>query len=117
MGLAIAPAADHAQAGAWLEGFLRGSGLFLLHSEELWRLLDAWVAALAPDAFTQLLPLLRRTFATFPGPERRQMGERARTGGARVARPAGDSATLDERRANLVLPVVARLLGLEAPNA
>src|SRR4029434_11117098 len=35
MGLALAPAVDPAQATAWIESFLRGSGLILLHNEEL----------------------------------------------------------------------------------
>ena len=52
------------QAAAWLEGFLHGSGLLLLHNETLWEILDQWVAA-DGEAFNPLLPLLRRTFAQF----------------------------------------------------
>ena len=44
MGLAVAPAVDPVQSMAWIDGFLRGSGLILLHNEELWQILDEWVA-------------------------------------------------------------------------
>lgn len=78
MGLAITLAVDPQQAGAWVEGFLQGSGLVLLHDNTLWQVLDTWVAGLPEDHFVALLPLLRRTFATFPAGERRQIGARAR---------------------------------------
>jgi len=97
---------------AWIEGFLGGSGLLLLHDAALWRVLDGWVTALPADAFTTVLPLLRRTFARFPGPERRQMGERARAGAAHPAAEGGEG-DFDEARAAAVLPLVARLLGVE----
>src|SRR5262249_15638477 len=46
LGLAVAPAGDPAQAAAWVEGFLRGSGLVLLHDDALWSVLDEWLAGL-----------------------------------------------------------------------
>ena len=111
MGLALSPVGEPARAAAWLEGFLHGSGLLLLHNEVLWGILDAWVSGLSGEAFTQSLPLLRRTFASFPAPERRQLGERVKRGGA--ARTAIASETeVDVARADRVLPVVARLLGM-----
>ena len=77
----------------------------------LWQVLDTWVTSLPADTFTALLPLLRRTFATFPAAERRKMGEKVRSG---PARPAAVSAAedFDAARAETVLPLVARLLGL-----
>ncbi len=110
LSFALSTASDPAQAAAWLDGFLRGSGLLLLHDEALWQVIDEWVVSLASDTFTQLLPLLRRTFATFPAPERRQMGERVAQGASvRVAVASGD---FDATRAEAVLPLVRRLLGL-----
>jgi hypothetical protein len=115
--LALSPAAEPAQAAAWIEGLLRGSGLLLLHDVSLWKILDEWVAGLKADVFVELLPLLRRTFSTFSAPERRQMGERARH---RAASPAARwvDDDFDLERADAVLPLVARLLGVEsgAPN-
>ncbi|HMB27174.1 MAG TPA: DUF5682 family protein, partial [Blastocatellia bacterium] len=62
------------------------------------------------------LALLRRTFSTFTSPERRQIGERARRGMAGVSRgviseqPRPED--FDQARAEAVLPLIARLLGL-----
>lgn len=112
MGLALSTASEPAQAAAWVEGLLRGNGQLLVHTEALFRALDAWVTSLAPDTFTALLPLLRRTFVTFPAPERRHIGERVKSGGASpLARQAAPT-DFDEERAARVLPLVRQLLGL-----
>lgn len=116
MGLALAPAVEPSQATAWIEGFLRGSGVILLHNEDLWRILDTWVASLKSEAFVLLLPLLRRTFSTFAAPERRQLGEQVQRGtDAGATRNQGEPATIDVERAKKVLPLAAKLLGLEHP--
>jgi len=112
LSLALSTAGDPAQAAAWVEGFLQGSGVLLLHDETLWRVLDEWVTSLAPEVFTQILPLLRRTFATFPAPERRQMGERVARGTVRQSALTASSIDFDHARAEAVLPLMARLLGL-----
>ena len=114
MGLAIAPAVDPAKSMAWIDGFLRGSGLILLHNDELWRILNEWVSSVKTETFPQLLPLLRRTFATFTAPERSQIGALTRRGGVgKSSASAGASTTLDEERARQVLPLVSQILGIE----
>jgi hypothetical protein len=112
LSLALSAANDPPQAAAWVEGFLKGSGLLLLHDGRLWGVIDEWVTAMPGEQFTALLPLLRRTFATFPAPERRQMGERVRGGKSRGAAGVASAAGFDAARAEAVLPLVARLLGL-----
>lgn len=112
MGLALSTATDPNQAASWVEGFLRDSGALLLHDDALWRVLDSWVASLSADAFTQLLPLIRRTFSTFAPAERRAMGERARRGTTAGASPQAPAADFDVERANAVLPLLRQLLGL-----
>jgi hypothetical protein len=104
-----------AQAAAWLEGFLAGSGLVLLHQPQLWNLLDGWLSSLTADHFTEVLPLLRRTFSTFAPPERRQMGELAKRGGSATTVAASVEEDIDEARANRLLPTFAALLG-KTPN-
>jgi len=113
MQLALSPAVEAGQAAAWIEGFLEGSGLVLLHHETLWQLLDEWLMTLPNETFVQLLPLLRRTFATFAPAERRQMGERAQRapGAAAIAAVDSDYAA---QRADQVLPLVVQLLGLDS---
>jgi hypothetical protein len=100
------------EAALWLEGFLQGSGLLLLHHPPLWELLDDWVRSLSPETFPELLPLLRRTFSRFSGPEREKMLNLVKQG--EPALPAG-SAALDwnPARVEKVLPLLRLLLGKE----
>ncbi len=116
MSLALSTAVEPPQAAAWVEGFLKGSGLLLLHDEALWQVLDNWVTALAGETFTALLPLLRRTFSTFAAPERRQMGERVKHGVSHPAVRATASTAFDIAHAEAVLPLVMQLLGIP-PNS
>ena len=113
LGLALSLANEPAQAAAWVEGFLQGSGLILLHDDSIWEVIDDWITELKDDAFTALLPLLRRTFSNFPPPERRQMGERVRLGKGTRQNVSMDE-TFDHARATNSLPLIAELLGL--PN-
>ncbi|WP_129629083.1 DUF5682 family protein [Candidatus Oscillochloris fontis] len=115
VGHALSQAAEPPQAAAWVEGLLRESSALLLHDDLLWGILDTWVAELPADTFQPILPLIRRTFATFPPAERRQLGERAqRSSDARycIATCVSTSPEFASERADLVLPFLDRLLGL-----
>ncbi|MEV6259740.1 DUF5682 family protein [Streptomyces sp. NPDC051784] len=126
MGQALSPGTASAEAAAWIEGFLGGAaggGLLLVHDERLRRLVDTWLTGMSADAFTGVLPLLRRTFAAFPPGARRTLGELVRRGPATDRRggkegPAapGFGAALDEERADAVVPVLRLLLGLDLPD-
>jgi hypothetical protein len=112
LGRALSAGEEPARAGAWVEGFLSGSGVVLVHDDQLWGILDRWVALLPEERFTEALPLLRRTFGTFGAPERRALGQRAAAGSPGTAGPAGEEADVDPARADLVVPTLRRLLGL-----
>jgi hypothetical protein len=111
MALVLTAGVPVARAAAWIEGFLTGSGLLLVHDERLLRLVDGWLTGISPEAFVEVLPLLRRTFSEYPAPQRRQIGERAvnLAGGPAEDQPA--DAEVDQERGDLVLPTVAALLG------
>lgn len=111
MSLALGLANDPTQVAGWLEGFLKGSGLVLLHDEVLWGVLEGWLMAISEDQFVQVLPLLRRTFGTFPAPERRAMGEQAKRGPAKVEVGMASS-EIDLERAEAVIPLLKQLLGV-----
>jgi Family of unknown function (DUF5682) len=102
-------------AAHWIAGFLQGSGALLVRQDALFAIIDGWLADLAPDQFVQLLPLLRRTFATFEAAERRGIQERAGhiTGKAPALAHTFETAAWDEARATRVLPVLYRLFALE----
>jgi hypothetical protein len=102
-----------ARAAAWMEGFLSGGGLLLVHDHRLLATVDDWLAGLAPEAFVDVLPLLRRTFGAFAPPERRAIGERVRSRAAGDTEP--ESATgledIDDVLAAPAVHAVRRILG------
>jgi uncharacterized protein DUF5682 len=107
MAFALSPANGALAAAQWIEGFVSGSGTMLVHDDALWTLLDDWVSALTPETFTEILPLLRRTFSTFQFGERRQLGERARAG--RSLATAASVAGFNPERAARVLPLLRQI--------
>jgi Family of unknown function (DUF5682) len=113
MALVLTVGVPVARAAAWIEGFLAGDGLLLVHDERLLRLVDGWLTGIPGDAFVEVLPLLRRTFSEYPAPARRQIGERAvRLGGPGAGQVgAVEDDGVDEERGDLVMPTVAVLLG------
>ena len=112
LGRVLTPGTPPAEGAAFVEGFLAGSGTVLVHDRELLGLLDEWIGRLPAEAFTDALPLLRRTFATFEPSERRLIGELVRQDGAPAAAPTADG-ELDEERVALALATMAELLGVE----
>jgi hypothetical protein len=121
MGLALSPGTPPADAAAWIDGFVGGGGggLLLVHDERLLALVDGWLTGVPAEAFTDVLPLLRRTFSAYEPGVRRTLGELVRRGprergstGAGGEGVPGFGAGLDTERADAVLPVVRLLLGL-----
>lgn len=106
---ALSLGTEPADGAAFVEGFLGGSGTVLVHDAELLGLIDRWMSTLDGEAFIETLPLLRRTFGTFEVAERRQIGERVRTGTARLG--IGDASSLDAERVAAGLETIALLLG------
>ncbi|MEU4613086.1 DUF5682 family protein [Streptomyces umbrinus] len=121
MGLVLSPGTEPADAAAWIEGFVgggSGGGMLLVHDERLLGLVDAWLTGVPGDAFTDVLPLLRRTFSAYEPGVRRTLGELVRRGpGTRGSATAtasgipGFASDLDTARADAVLPVLRLLLG------
>ena len=110
MRYALSRATPPLAAAQWLEGFLQGSGLLLLLNFSLWNLLDEWVEELGEDNFSDVLPLLRRTFSRFPQPERERMLNLAKQGQVEVE--IAKATDFEETRAAAVLPVVRLILGI-----
>ncbi|MFH8568848.1 DUF5682 family protein [Streptomyces sp. NPDC017993] len=125
MGLALSPGTPPADAAGWIEGFVGGGdgGMLLVHDERLLALVDGWLTRVPGAAFTDVLPLLRRTFAEYEAGVRRTLGELVRRGptvGSGAPADAGEEAAapgfgpgLDRDRAAAVLPTLRLLLGFE----
>jgi hypothetical protein len=105
---ALSHGADAAAKAAWVDGFFADGALLLIHDHELRRLLEAWVQGLSEPEFVDLLPLVRRSFATFSPAERRAIGERIGAAG-RVVEDELD-ASIDEELAALALATVQMIL-------
>ena len=115
LGLALSLANEPFYAAAWVEGFLSGSGLLLIHDDQIWTVLDQWMSTLPEDTFIMVLPLLRRTFSGFSEPERRQMRDRLQSPHATLGTPVSEKVstqTVNSERGSQTVAVVSRLLGL-----
>jgi hypothetical protein len=103
--IGVAPA----RGAGWIEGFVAGGGLVLVHDEPLLRLVDGWLAGIRDETFPEVLPLLRRTFGAFPTPQRRAIGERVRQLGRGGPLPVEAG---PHPRGDVVLETVRSLLGV-----
>ncbi|MEW9520590.1 DUF5682 family protein [Streptomyces tubercidicus] len=124
MGLALSPGTPPTDAAGWIEGFVGGGdgGMLLVHDARLLALVDGWLTGVPEAAFTDVLPLLRRTFAEYETGVRRTLGELIRRGPATAPRHPADDAPdaaapgfgpgLDRDRAAAVLPTLRMLLGI-----
>jgi hypothetical protein len=120
LGAALSVGATATAKAAWVEGFLSGGGLLLVHDRDLLGLLDGWLTSLDDEDFMDALPLLRRTFGEFSAPERASIGTAvaAMPQGHASARPRagaggrdpGDE-EFDAARAAAALRTVALILG------
>ena len=104
---ALSAGVDAADKAAWVEGFFADGALLLIHDPDLRDLLDGWVGGLTEAEFTDLLPLVRRTFGTFSPAERRTIAGRLST-----AEPtAAVEEDLDPGRTARALATVDLILG------
>lgn len=99
-------------AANWIEGFLDGSGLIIIHEPKIWNILDRWVDELDMETLLQILPLLRRTFSSFSGAERQKMLELAQKGQLIEVTDNASKLGFDEARGKEVVETMKLLLGL-----
>ena len=134
---ALSPGEEPSRGAGWVEGLVSGSGLVLVHDPVLLALIDEWLSSVSEEVFDDVLPLLRRSFATFQPGESRQIARAAahldgrgpsaaRVGdlgdsgpGAGGAPSAGEAVgaggslgeATDPERARAVLPVLRLIFG------
>lgn len=111
MYFALSTAGEPMAFAAWLEGFLHGSALLLVHQPGLWTMIEEWVGQLDNEVFPQVLPLLRRIFSRFTAPERRKLMELVERG-PQAEKAGSGYLELDNERVELMLPALRQLLGL-----
>ena len=94
----------------WLEGFLQGSGLLLIHQPLLWQLINAWVEKLDNETFEEVLPVLRRAFSNFPERERELILNQIKKG-PEVTQNQTINDQYDPELVAILLPGIHRFLG------
>ncbi|MFI7526243.1 DUF5682 family protein [Nocardia salmonicida] len=99
-----------AAKAAWVDGFLGGRGLLLVHDRELLRRIDEWLRELNEDQFVATLPLLRRTFGSFESGERRAISQALRDTGSAPTTARGTT-EIDPVRGRLALRAATAILG------
>lgn len=116
MSLELGAAADPLVAGAWLEGFLLDGGGLLAHHATLRQVVDAWICSVSEEDFIALLPVLRKAFWPVPEPEKKLLFK-ALAGQLILQGPSNTadnlSSFLDLERADLVVPILEKLLGVD----
>ncbi len=112
--LALSVANDPWNVAAWIEGFLRGNAMILIYDNKIWNLLYTWVSSIENNVFLELLPMLRRAFSKFEFAERRQIGEKAKSGLIKDVQAVQYSEFLnfDMERAVSALHTVKQLMGI-----
>ncbi|WP_373281980.1 DUF5682 family protein [Nocardia jiangxiensis] len=102
---------DPAEKAAWIDGFLGGRGLLLVHDRNLLHRIDIWLRSLDEDQFVATLPLLRRTFGAFESGERQAIAQAVRDGGPVPVTPTRTGG-FDPDRGALALHAVTRILAV-----
>jgi hypothetical protein len=73
-----------------------------------------WIGELDEETFTRVLPLLRRTFANFSSPERKKLGEKAKSDDSGMVTRVVVENNIQEERAKQGIPVIMQLLGIKS---
>jgi len=107
---ALSHGVDARAKAAWVEGFFSDGALLLIHDPGLRDLLDGWVTGLDEREFGDLLPLVRRTFATFTPAQRRSIAGRLVAGPGAAGGGSTDPAP-DPDLAAAALATVDLILG------
>ncbi|GAB2507108.1 DUF5682 family protein [Nocardia heshunensis] len=95
---------------AWIDGFLGGRGLLLVHDRNLLALIDDWLCGLDEAQFVATLPLLRRTFGAFESGERQAIGQAVRHGAPTAA--STRRTDYDSNRGTVALTAALEILGV-----
>jgi hypothetical protein len=109
----------------FLDGFLYGSASTLLIDDDLFDAVNSWLHSLSDEDYTYVLPVLRSSFHRFSSPERRRIGEKAKSmlsssslsSSSRVSSSAGSSEwNVCHDSAAAVLPLIELFFGTSPSN-
>ncbi|MEM6378440.1 MAG: DUF5682 family protein, partial [Bacteroidota bacterium] len=107
MDLALSAAVEPSVKAMWLEGFLHGSALLIIYQPTLWNILNQYIQNLPQEQLYESLPILRRTFAQFPGGERQQLMKLARQGHVKEVQ---HDTTFNPEQSAILMPFLSEIL-------
>jgi hypothetical protein len=110
-GQALSPGREPAYSANWLEGFLSDGATTLLLDDDIWQMVDQWVAHLPDEQFGQVVPLLRRTFSGYNPAEKQKIAAKAARGTSAQAHQVQLTVAFDRQRGQKVFPILEKLLG------
>jgi len=98
--------AQSMEQALWIEGFLYGSAMILIHHYPFWKIVDDWLDEVEESHFMEIVPVLRRTFAEFTPAEKRKLIHYARNG--RHEKPR-EKRSLNQERIGVIMPVLEKI--------
>ncbi len=102
----LSKGASSMEQAMWIEGFLYGSAMILIHHFDFWKIVDDWLEAVPEDQFMEMVPVLRRTFAEFSPAEKRKLSYFARHGRKDIKI---ESRNLNQERVRVIMPTLRKI--------
>ena len=91
----------------WIEGFLYGSAMILIHHFPFWKIVDDWIDEVEESHFLEIVPVLRRTFSQFSPAEKRKLALYARNG---RTEKIVENRSFDQQRIRVIMPILKKIL-------
>ncbi len=98
-----APSMEQAQ---WVEGFLYGSAMILIHHYPFWKIVDDWLDEVEESHFMEIVPVLRRTFSEFSPAEKRKLIHYAKHG---RKEKVIEKRSFNQERIRIIMPVLEKI--------
>lgn len=102
----LSSGAGSLEQAQWIEGFLHGSAMILIHHYPFWKIVDDWLSAVEESRFMEIVPVLRRTFAEFSPAEKRKLAYYARHG---RKEKLVESRSLNQERVRAIMPILEKI--------
>ncbi|WP_293306452.1 DUF5682 family protein [Pedobacter sp. UBA5917] len=107
---ALSVGSDPAYSALWIEGFLKDAATVLIFDHEIWDILNNWLSGISAEVFIEVVPLLRRTFAAYNPSEKNSIAQKVKQAPS-SGKKAVQTEELDVERAEMVLPIIEKILG------
>jgi len=102
----LSTGASTMEQAMWIEGFLFGSAMILIHHYPFWKIIDDWLGAVPEEQFMEMVPVLRRTFADFTPAEKKKLAFYARHGRQEKITAKRN---LNQERVRVIMPMLKKI--------